>query len=173
LLTVNNSALCSLFVRRLDVEPMSAARENVAQPTVAVTTERVPVLTLVTGSRLRDAVERRTFIKGGDLNSVEGVKYDFRMGSRVLKATYSQPIDMEELPVVERSAMRVDPGEAVFVLTKEHLNLPGNFMAVLSPKRRLAHGGIIILGGFSVDPLYRGPLWLGLYNCIRNEEKLS
>jgi len=143
---------------------MSAARQNAAQPTVAATLERVSVPTLVTGDRLREAVEHETFIKGGDLSSVEGVKYDFRMGSRVRKAAYSQPIDMEELPVIERSAMSVDPGEAVFVLTKEHLDLPNNFMAVLSPKRRLAHGGIIILGGFSVDPLYRGPLWLGLYN---------
>jgi deoxycytidine triphosphate deaminase len=120
--------------------------------------------TLITGDRLRDAVKQGTFIKNGDPGSVEGVKYDLRMGSRVLKAAYSQPIDMSELSAIDRSAMSVDPGEAVFVLTQEQLDLPNNFMAILSPKRRLAHGGIIILGGLSVDPLYKGPLWIGLYN---------
>lgn len=120
--------------------------------------------TLITGDRLRQAVESGTFIKEGDLGSVEGMKYDLRMGSRVLKAAYSQPIDLSELSAIERSGMSVDPGEAVFVLTRERLDLPNNLMAVLSPKRRLGHGGIIILGGLSVDPLYKGPLWIGLYN---------
>jgi deoxycytidine triphosphate deaminase len=140
---------------------MSAARQNVAQPSVDAIEGVRPVTTLVTGDRLRKAVEHETFIKGGDVSSVEGVKYDLRMGSRVLKAAYSQPINMEELPAIERSAMS---GEAVFVLTQEHLELPANYIAILSPKRRLAHGGIIVLGGLSVDPLYSGPLWIGLYN---------
>jgi deoxycytidine triphosphate deaminase len=73
------------------------------------------VTTLVTGDRLRKAVEHETLIKGGE-----------------------------------------DPGEAVFVLTQEHLELPANYIAILSPKRRLAHGGIIVLGGLSVDPLHSG-----------------
>jgi len=143
---------------------MSAARQNAAQPSVDAIEGVRPVTTLVTGDRLRKAVEHETFIKGGDVSSVEGVKYDLRMCSRVLKAAYSQPINMEELPAIERSAMSVDPGEAVFVLTQEHLELPANYIAILSPKRRLAHGGIIVLGGLSVDPLYSGPLWIGLYN---------
>ncbi len=120
--------------------------------------------TLLTGDRLKAAVTNQTFIQGGDLNSVEGVKYDFHMGTRILKAVYGQPIELSDLSGVERSALRVDPGEAVFVLTREQLNLPDNIFAVLTPKRKLAHGGIIVLGGLSVDPLYKGPLWIGLYN---------
>jgi hypothetical protein len=37
-------------------------------------------------------------------------------------------------------------------------------IAVLSPKRKLSHQGIQILGGFCIDPLYRGRLLVGLYN---------
>jgi hypothetical protein len=60
--------------------------------------------------------------------------------------------------------MRVDPGEVVFVKTIEHLALPRNVTALLSHKRKLSHLGIIVLGGFCVDPLYNGPLFIGLYN---------
>ncbi len=116
---------------------------------------------LISGDRLRKAVEDEAFIIGGDPKSVENVKYDFHMGDRVLKAAYAQPVDFAELPQASRF---VEPGEAVFVLTKERLNLPNNIMATLSPKRKIAHGGIIILGGLAIDPLYRGFLVVGLYN---------
>src|ERR1700684_1905031 len=86
------------------------------------------------------------------------------MGSLVLKAKSGQPVDIEELPAVEKSTLAVEPGEVVFVLTQEKLNLPRNMMAVLSSKRKLAHGGIIILGGSVVDPLYHNYLQIGLYN---------
>jgi dCTP deaminase len=115
----------------------------------------------ITGEHLRTAVREQTFIKDGDLGCAEGVKYDFRLGSRVLKASFGQPVDLREIPEAER---RVDPGEIVFVLTEERLELPQNMMAELSPKRKLSHDGIMVLGGFCIDPLYRGRLLVGLYN---------
>lgn len=123
-----------------------------------------PVPTLITADRLREAVQSGVLISGGDAANVEGIKYDFRMGSRILKGKYSQPIDMNEVPAVERSALSIDPGEVVFVLTQERLSLPADTIAILSPKRKLAHSGIIVLGGLAVDPLFSGPLWIGLYN---------
>jgi len=120
-----------------------------------------PMTTLVTGARLKGAVEAGSFIKGGDATSVEAVKYDFHMGARVLKAFYGQPKDISGIPEERRT---VDPGEVVFVLTEERLDLPRDMLAVLTPKRRLAHGGIIMLGGLAVDPRYKGVLVIGLYN---------
>ncbi|HEX6861024.1 MAG TPA: hypothetical protein VF138_12600 [Caulobacteraceae bacterium] len=119
---------------------------------------------LVTEAKLKDAVEGETFLVGGTLSAVEGIKYDFHMGSRILKASFRRPIDIEELAPADRNSLCVDPGEAVFVLTREKLNLPNNIMAILTPKRKLAHGGIIVLGGLAIDPLYKGVLWVGLYN---------
>jgi hypothetical protein len=49
-------------------------------------------------------------------------------------------------------------------MTNERLKLPSNMIATLSPKRTLAHSGIIVLGGFAIDPNYSGVLWMGLYN---------
>lgn len=116
---------------------------------------------LVTGDQLRNAVANSTFIQDGDPAGVEAVKYDFHMGDRVLKALYGQPKDIGTIPEEERW---VDPGEAVFLLTREKLDLPANMIAVLTPKRKLAHAGIMMLGGLAVDPCYRGHLLLGLYN---------
>src|SRR3989442_14313427 len=88
----------------------------------------------ITGDRLRTAVQSQTFIKGGDLRCAEGVKYDFRIGTRVLKASVGQPIDILGISESERF---VEPGEVVFVLTEERLDLPRNMIAVLSQKRKL------------------------------------
>ncbi len=116
---------------------------------------------LMSGSRLKEAIQNNTFIHDGDPLSVEAVKYDFHMGSMVLKAEYGQPINIEEIPQNKRF---VYPGEVAFVLTRERLELPGNMIATLTPKRKLAHDGIIVLGGLTVDPKYRGVLLIGLYN---------
>lgn len=122
------------------------------------------VTTLITGDALRAATKDGGFIKNGVIDSVEGAKYDFRMSQVVLKASYGTPVDIKALSEEQRAQMRVDPGEVVFVKTIENLLLPSNVTALLSPKRKLSHLGIIVLGGFCVDPLYSGPLFIGLYN---------
>jgi deoxycytidine triphosphate deaminase len=126
--------------------------------------EEWPVTTLITGDKLRAATNDGGFIKNGVADSVEGAKYDFRMSQVVLKASYGNPVDIKALTEEQRAKMRVDPGEVVFVKTIENLLLPSNITALLSPKRKLSHLGIIVLGGFCVDPLYSGPLFIGLYN---------
>src|SRR6266853_674383 len=118
----------------------------------------------ITGEELISAVKDQTFIKGGVIRSAEGIKYDFRMGSRVLKAKFGRSIDIDKLPEAEKADMVIEPGEVVFVLTEESLELPGKIMAHLMPKRKLSHEGILVLGGFCVDPLYSGRLLVGLYN---------
>lgn len=119
---------------------------------------------MVTGQKLRAAVEDGSFIQGGDSTCVEGVKYDFRLSARILKARYASPIDASKLSEIEKQGLSVEPGEAVFVLTEERLKLPENMVAQLSPKRKLSHAGILTLGGFTIDPRYEGRLLLGLFN---------
>ncbi|HEX3664377.1 MAG TPA: hypothetical protein VHU23_03990 [Rhizomicrobium sp.] len=120
--------------------------------------------TLVTEARLRAAIKDGTYLSGGDPAAVEGIKYDFHTGQRILKAAYRKPIDLDSLPTAERNQLFIAPGEIVFVLTKERLNLPSNLMALLSPKRKLSHSGILVFGGQAIDPRYSGPLWFGMYN---------
>ena len=123
----------------------------------------VNMATMITGERLLEAVKTQTFIKGGDERCAEGVKYDFRMGKRLLKAKFGRAIDMTS-PQIDHNDLFVEPGEMVFVLTQERIELPQNMTALLSPKRKLSHQGIMVLGGFCIDPLYPGRLLVGLYN---------
>ncbi|HVT15845.1 MAG TPA: hypothetical protein VHQ90_06620 [Thermoanaerobaculia bacterium] len=118
---------------------------------------------LLTGPQLRDAVTNRTFIKGGDPDHAEGIKYDLTLGTLILKAG-SAPIDTTQLSEVERGRLVVEPNEVVFALTQERLELPKDMMAQLSPKRSISHAGILVIGGFGIDPGYHGYLLLGLYN---------
>jgi dUTPase len=73
-------------------------------------------------------------------------------------------VDTSKLTEQSSAALHVLPGEVVFVLTEESLDLPRNMVANLSPKRKLSHYGIMVLGGFCIDPLYQGRLLIGLYN---------
>jgi deoxycytidine triphosphate deaminase len=120
--------------------------------------------TLITERELRSAIETETFIKNGKVGNAEGIKYDFRMSSNILKAKFKRPINILNLTETEKAELFVEPGEVVFVLTEEVLNLPNNIQAILSPKRKLSHDGIMVLGGFCIDPLYEGRLLVGLYN---------
>jgi deoxycytidine triphosphate deaminase len=117
--------------------------------------------TMVTGADLRSGIEQQTFVQGGDVRCAEGVKYDFRLSSRLLKAKWGRPVDMGDVP---KEDLFVQPGEVVFVLSEERLNLSPDMVAILSPKRKLSHEGILSTGGLFIDPGYRGRLLVGLYN---------
>lgn len=118
----------------------------------------------ITGDQLCKAIQEQSFIKNGDVKCAEGIKYDFRMGSHVLKAKFGRSMDMSRMSEEQKAEMVVAPGEVVFVLSEEVLDLPDNIMAQLMPKRKLSHDGILVLGGFCIDPLYKGKLLVGLYN---------
>jgi len=126
--------------------------------------EGLKMATMVTGAELRKAVEKGEFIKDGDPDSVEGVKYDFHLSAHILKAKFKRPVDFGQLSEAEKRDLEVEPGEIVFVLTQEKLSLPLDIVAQLSPKRKLSHAGILTLGGFCIDPGYEGRLLLGLCN---------
>lgn len=129
---------------------------------------------LLTSDELKTAVQNATFIKGGDLNCVEGNKYDFRLGYRLLKAKFSGiEIDLREIVKTDPSAALIEPGEVVFVMIEETLDLPNNIKAELSFKRKMAHLGIILMGGFCIDPQYRGTLVFGMYNFSSKEFPLK
>lgn len=119
---------------------------------------------LLNQEQLIHAIENETFIINGRVANVEGSKYDFRLGTKILKADFQAGLDTLNLTEQQKAQLYVEPGEVVFVLTEESLKLPKNIKANLIQKRKLSHGGILILGGLSIDPLYEGRLLIGLYN---------
>lgn len=115
------------------------------------------------------AVNNNSFIKNGIESCCEGMKYDFRLCNRILKADFRRPIEINSSSADDSNAFIIKPGEVVFVMTEEILELPNNVFCQLSAKRKLSHDGIIILGGFTIDPNYKGKLIFGLYNISSKE----
>lgn len=119
--------------------------------------------TVLTERELKDAVRAGHLVIDGKESSVEGLKYDFALGSRMLFGGKG-PINATNLTEQERSSLVVKPGELVYVMSEEQLDLPMDMKADLSLKRKISHLGIQVLGGSSVDPGYRGRLVFALYN---------
>lgn len=119
---------------------------------------------LVSRQQLLDAIQTKSFIDHGDPLCAEDSKYDIRASHRFLKGDHANPIDARVLSGEAQADLVVRPGEVVFMLSEESLNLPKNMIAQLSPKRKMSQNGILTLGGFTVDPGYRGHLLIGLYN---------
>lgn len=120
--------------------------------------------TLIGNQQLKEIISKAEYVKKGSIDNIDGIKYDFCLSSKILKAKYGQPVDVSNFMDTQKRELVVDPGEVVFVLTEETVMLPDNIMVFLIPKRKLSHDGIMILGGLSVDPCYEGRLLIGLYN---------
>lgn len=121
---------------------------------------------VITEKTIKEWVQEQRIIVGGDTNCAEGIKYDFRLGKKFLKAYFGRVMDYEtDLRSADdiRRAV-VEPGEVVFVLSEEKLALPPNIYAQLSPKRSLSQDGIELMGGLTIDPNYEGYLVFGLRN---------
>ena len=112
-------------------------------------------------------------IGSADEGCAEGIKYDFRLGTKFLNTHFGRMVDYSDLSNEERRHATVRPGELVFVLTEERLNLPQNIYVQLSPKRKISHAGIQLLGGLTVDPGYKGHLVFGLCNLSSTDFTLD
>ena len=134
---------------------------------------------IITADELKQVISDESYIQSGSLECAEGIKYDFRLGSRFLKAYFGRPIDFNEINSAEELKKAVvDPGEVVFVLSRERICLPKDVYIQLNPKRSLSQDGIELLGGLTVDPGYEGHLVFGLRNVagkpyvLRQDTKL-
>jgi deoxycytidine triphosphate deaminase len=128
---------------------------------------------VISGKALQKAVIDSYFLSGGDVSNCDGIKYDFRLDDCILKAKYGVPINYSSFPVEKQGTeLVVSPGEMVFVMSKETLNLPKNVFSQLSPRRKMTEFGIITLGGLAIDPGYNGKLLFGLFNISSENFKL-
>lgn len=120
---------------------------------------------VITAEQLREIIQQGEIIQNGSCDCAEGIKYDFRMGSRFLKAYFGRPIDFEDIKSAEEMKKAVvEPGEVVFIMSQERVKLPNNVYIQLNPKRSLSQDGVELLGGLTVDPGYEGYLVFGLRN---------
>lgn len=125
---------------------------------------------IISEQDLKEMIRSAEYLTDGVEEDVEGIKYDFKFGCRFLKAYFTVPRNYGELSSDELQHTFVEPGEVVFVLSKEKLKLPDDIYIHLTPKRTLAHDGIELLGGLTVDPSYEGYLVFGLYNKMHQSD---
>ena len=93
---------------------------------------------VISGKRLQEAIRNNEFLSGGDTSSCDGIKYDFRLDDSILKSKFGVPVSYSSFPVDKQGTeLVVTPGEMVFVMTKETLNLPPNIFSQLSPRRKM------------------------------------
>jgi deoxycytidine triphosphate deaminase len=106
---------------------------------------------------------------------VEPASYDLRAGialwkdkqSRDLKTLRFNPSDTSQ-PVVT-----LQPGQMVFVITHEELNLPRTICGTVYSRNRLQKENILALNAGHVDPGYRGPIIIRLINLGQTEWALA
>ena len=128
---------------------------------------------VISGKRLKEAIINNELLSGGDVSNCDGIKYDFRLDECILKPKFGIPVNYSSFPVEKQGTeLVVSPGEMVFVMSKETLNLPENVFSQLSPRRRMTEFGIVTLGGLAIDPGYSGKLLFGLYNISSENFKL-
>lgn len=131
------------------------------------------MLNILSNDELNGAINTHQIIENGSTKNCEGIKYDFRLGEKILKASFKRPVIYSELTMAEQALCEIAPGEVVFVMTEEKLCLPNNIFCQLSNKRKIGHGGIIVLGGLMIDPGYCGRLIFGLYNVSSSPYQLK
>lgn len=129
---------------------------------------------IIKEEKIKEWISGNRVIVNGQLSCAQGIKYNFTMGNRFLKAYFGRPInyDTDLKSVEDRRMAMVEPGEVVFVMSSERLQLPSNIYTQLSPKRSLSQDGIELLGGLTVDPGYEGHLIFGLHNITESPYKL-
>jgi len=98
--------------------------------------------------------------------SIEAASYDLRAGIVVWKDRTTQKLETlyfkegEEHP----PSLTLAPGQMVFVITHEELELPSEVSGTVYSRNRLQKENILALNAGHVDPGYHGPIIIRLIN---------
>ena len=110
--------------------------------------------------------------KEGPPHDIENASYDLsagtaiwktpsrdRYGSNIKTRSYSTELNGSMQPTVT-----VQPGQMIFVVTRENISMPRNLCGTVYSRNSLALNGILALNAGHVDPGYKGPIAIRLIN---------
>ncbi len=102
---------------------------------------------------------------------VEPASYDLRAGIALWKDKQSRELKTLRFSPTETSqpVVTLRPGQMVFVITHEELNLPPDICGTVYSRNRLQKENILALNAGHVDPGYRGPILIRLINLGQTE----
>lgn len=125
-----------------------------------------------------DGSEPEPLITPFDAKRVQPASYDLTLGNEFItfeQRTLPIAIDLSDPPksvgtkrvLQEGEFLRLDPLKFILGVTRETICLPSHIAAKLDGKSSLARFGLLIhvTGGF-VDPGFRGPLTLEIFNVF-------
>jgi deoxycytidine triphosphate deaminase len=121
-------------------------------------------------------LEKGTLLVGARRDSngqfdVEPDSYDLTAGIAVWKEELQQnKYEIKTLmctngsPLEQQPTITVQPGQMIFVITREEVNLPLEICGTVYSRNNIALEGILALNAGHVDPGYQGPIVIRLIN---------
>ena len=106
--------------------------------------------------------------KKGDKYDTQPASYDLAAGRAVWKEIKDGKGNLCEvgyrpgLPFAEQHTIQLQPGQLIWLISQEELNIPIACCATVFPKNHLAMAGIFAFNVGHVDPGYRGPIIIRL-----------
>ncbi|MCI0562913.1 MAG: hypothetical protein MN733_30905, partial [Nitrososphaera sp.] len=120
-------------------------------------------------ARIEQLINQGTLIlnplrNGGGVPIVEAASYDLRAGIILWKDDSSNELRTEYLDEGKQhqAVVTLQPGQMVFVITHEELQLPTSVSGTVYSRNRLQKENILALNAGHVDPGYEGPIIIRL-----------
>ena len=107
-------------------------------------------------ARCRASIRGKPLMKDWSPESLRGAKYDLRMADTGMVLPDGRVITPHD--DAHRTAILLNPGETIFVSTRERFHMPLDLVGNMSIKGDLSRNGVLSLTGLIVDPGYHdGP----------------
>ena len=126
---------------------------------------------ILTKTRIQKLVEEGTLIRGaakGPSGTIEpeAASYDLRAGIVLWKERESSQLKISRFQENEKTqdTVTILPGQMVFIITHEELQLPSCICGTVYSRNRLQKENILALNAGHIDPCYEGPIIIRLIN---------
>jgi deoxycytidine triphosphate deaminase len=126
---------------------------------------------ILTKTRIQKLVEEGTLIRDVLRNpdntpAVEAASYDLRAGVVLWKERISNELKISRFDesAAAQTIVTLQPGQMVFVITHEELQLPADICGTVYSRNRLQKQNILALNAGHIDPCFEGPIIIRLIN---------
>lgn len=109
---------------------------------------------------------RNALREQGGAPAVEAASYDLRAGIVLWKDRGSKDLEAKYFrdEAAEQAMVTLQPGQMVFVITHEELQIPANICGTVYSRNKLQRENILAVNAGHVDPGYDGPIIIRLIN---------
>ena len=105
--------------------------------------------------------------------SESGASIDLALGDEVFVTPKKEPVELKENQIIN-----IDPGQFAALITEEELDIPDEYLGLITIRFTYKSKGLVNISGFHVDPGFQGRLVFSVYNAgpstvtLRRGEKI-